>query len=116
MPTRASPTKAPNPLAWLEGVNHLREGLLGVHRSELAERHAGVDRLLEERCELARPRPRLVRVELPDLDLAQASKVERVAAPESRAFRRSTAFVCSCETRDSVTPSTSPISRSVSSS
>ncbi len=36
--------------------------------------------------------------------------------PERRALRRSTAFVCSCETRDSVTPSTSPISRSVSSS
>ena len=34
----------------------------------------------------------------------------------SRAFRRRIAFVCSWETRDSVTPSTSPISRSVSSS
>ena len=34
----------------------------------------------------------------------------------SRALSRSTAFVWSCETRDSVTPSTSPISRSVSSS
>jgi hypothetical protein len=37
-------------------------------------------------------------------------------APARRAFRRRIAFVCSCETRDSVTPSTSPISRSVSSS
>ena len=36
--------------------------------------------------------------------------------PDRRALRRSTAFVWSCETRDSVTPSTSPISRSVSSS
>ena len=36
--------------------------------------------------------------------------------PDSRALSRSTAFVCSCETRDSVTPSTSPISRNVSSS
>ena len=36
--------------------------------------------------------------------------------PARRAFRRRIAFVCSCETRDSVTPSTSPISRSVSSS
>ena len=35
---------------------------------------------------------------------------------ESRAFRRRIAFVWSCETRDSVTPSTSPISRRVSSS
>jgi len=35
---------------------------------------------------------------------------------ESRALRRSTAFVCNCETRDSVTPMTSPISRSVNSS
>ena len=32
---------------------------------------------------------------------------------DMRPRRRSTAFVCSCETRDSVTPSTSPISRSV---
>jgi hypothetical protein len=104
------------PLVGLERVDHLREGLLGVHRSELAERHAGVDRLAEERRELRRPRPRLVRLELPDLDPAQVSNVVRVAAPASRAFRRSTAFVCSCETRDSVTPSTSPISRRVSSS
>ena len=37
------------------------------------------------------------------------------AAPR-RALRRRIAFVCSWETRDSVTPSTSPISRSVSSS
>ena len=36
--------------------------------------------------------------------------------PESRALRRRIAFVWSCETRDSVTPSTSPISRRVSSS
>ena len=36
--------------------------------------------------------------------------------PESRAFSRSTALVWSCDTRDSVTPRTSPISRSVSSS
>ena len=35
---------------------------------------------------------------------------------ESRAFRRRIAFVWSWETRDSVTPSTSPISRRVSSS
>jgi Acetyltransferase (GNAT) domain len=35
---------------------------------------------------------------------------------ESRALSRRIAFVWSCETRDSVTPSTSPISRSVSSS
>ncbi len=47
---------------------------------------------------------------------AYASACWRIATPESRAFRRSTAFVCSWETRDSVTPSTSPISRSVSSS
>ena len=40
----------------------------------------------------------------------------RAAAPAKRAFRRRIAFVCSWETRDSVTPSTSPISRSVSSS
>jgi hypothetical protein len=38
------------------------------------------------------------------------------AAPARCAFRRKIAFVCSCDTRDSVTPSTSPISRSVSSS
>ena len=38
------------------------------------------------------------------------------ATDESRAFRRRIAFVCICDTRDSVTPSTSPISRSVSSS
>ena len=38
------------------------------------------------------------------------------AAPPRRAFKRRIAFVCSCETRDSVTPSTSPISRRVSSS
>ena len=44
-----------------------------------------------------------------------ASAVARTP-PERRALRRSTAFVWSCETRDSVTPSTSPISRSVSSS
>ena len=37
-------------------------------------------------------------------------------APARCAFRRRIAFVCSCETRDSVTPRTSPISRSVSSS
>ena len=43
------------------------------------------------------------------------SAVSRIP-PESRALSRSTAFVCSWETRDSVTPSTSPISRSVSSS
>ena len=104
------------PLVGLEGLDHLREGLLGVDRSELAERHPRVDRFAEERCELRRPHPRLGGPELPDLDAAQVSKVERVVAPESRAFRRSTAFVCSCETRDSVTPSTSPISRRVSSS
>ena len=40
----------------------------------------------------------------------------RATAPPRRAFRRRIAFVCSCETRDSVTPSTSPISRRVSSS
>ncbi len=40
----------------------------------------------------------------------------RAAAPASRAFRRRMAFVCNWEIRDSVTPSTSPISRSVSSS
>jgi len=34
-------------------------------------------------------------------------------SPCKRDFSRSTAFVCSCETRDSVTPSTSPISRRV---
>ena len=44
-----------------------------------------------------------------------ASAVARTP-PERRALRRSTAFVWSCETRDSVTPSTSPISRRVSSS
>ena len=104
------------PLARLERADHLREGALGVDRRELAERHPRVDRLAEQRGQLARPRPRLVRLELPDLEAAQASKVERVVAPASRAFRRNTAFVCSCETRDSVTPSTSPISRSVSSS
>ena len=38
------------------------------------------------------------------------------AAPARCAFRRRIAFVCSCDTRDSVTPSTSPTSRSVSSS
>jgi hypothetical protein len=38
------------------------------------------------------------------------------AAPESRALRRRIALVWSWETRDSVTPSTSPISRRVSSS
>ena len=38
------------------------------------------------------------------------------ATPERCAFRRRIAFVCSCETRDSVTPRTSPISRRVSSS
>ena len=36
-----------------------------------------------------------------------------MGSPWRRDFRRSTAFVCSCETRDSVTPSTSPISLSV---
>ena len=43
---------------------------------------------------------------------AYVSAVARTAA-ESRALRRRTAFVWSCDTRDSVTPSTSPISRSV---
>src|SRR5438105_3806229 len=43
-------------------------------------------------------------------------RVARVAEPASRALRRRIAFVCSCETRDSVTPSTSPISRRVNSS
>ena len=38
------------------------------------------------------------------------------STPPRRAFRRRIAFVWSCETRDSVTPSTSPISRRVSSS
>ena len=47
--------------------------------------------------------------------LARRPAVARTA-PERRALRRSTAFVWSWETRDSVTPSTSPISRSVSSS
>ena len=47
--------------------------------------------------------------------LVYASAVARTA-PDSRALRRSTAFVWSCDTRDSVTPSTSPISRRVSSS
>src|SRR5437763_1124676 len=37
-------------------------------------------------------------------------------APATRALSLRIAFVCSCETRDSVTPRTSPISRSVSSS
>ena len=40
----------------------------------------------------------------------------RAEAPARRDLRRRIALVCSCETRDSVTPSTSPISRSVSSS
>src|SRR5439155_6621336 len=102
--------------ARLEGVDHLGEGVLRFDGAELTERHPRVDRLAQQRGQLARPRPRLVRLELPDLDPAQVSNVVRVAAPESRAFRRSTAFVCSCETRDSVTPSTSPISRRVSSS
>jgi len=48
--------------------------------------------------------------------LGDRYSVARVAEPASRAFRRRIAFVCSCETRDSVTPSTSPISRRVSSS
>ena len=53
---------------------------------------------------------------------ARAARVPRAVAqaragrPASRAFSRRIAFVCSCETRDSVTPSTSPISRRVSSS
>ncbi len=46
----------------------------------------------------------------------QVSSEARVVDPESRAFRRRIAFVWSWETRDSVTPRTSPISRRVSSS
>ena len=46
----------------------------------------------------------------------QVSRPARAGEPESRALRRRIAFVWSCETRDSVTPSTSPISRRVSSS
>jgi alpha-glucosidase len=46
----------------------------------------------------------------------QRPRGSRAGEPASLAFRRRIAFVCSCETRDSVTPSTSPISRRVSSS
>ena len=42
-----------------------------------------------------------------------ASRLLGQRRPAARDFSRSTAFVCSCETRDSVTPSTSPISRRV---
>src|SRR5512133_214118 len=46
----------------------------------------------------------------------QRPRGSRAGEPARRAFRRRIAFVWSCETRDSVTPSTSPISRRVSSS
>src|SRR6266540_3342294 len=44
------------------------------------------------------------------------STLDRATDPLKPAFRRRIALVCSCETRDSVTPSTSPISRNVRSS
>ena len=46
----------------------------------------------------------------------QASRPMRVIEPPRRAFRRRIALVWSCETRDSVTPRTSPISLRVRSS
>ena len=53
------------------------------------------------------PRPTATR------DFRSAHDCEASTSACSRALSRSTAFVCSCETRDSVTPSTSPISRRV---
>src|SRR4051812_22012119 len=51
-------------------------------------------------------------VEVDDAVAAHSSS-RSASSPCRRERRRRTALVCSCETRDSVTPSTSPISRSV---
>ncbi len=68
-------------------------------------------RFLHDASIPGRPKPRLRR----GYGFAERAQT-RAAAPARRTLRRRIAFVCSCETRDSVTPSTSPISRRVSSS
>jgi len=81
-------------------------------------RRVGVDTTARDDTRQARPRLASGRATtLPVADATGPAARYPIAAgsisSRRRPLRRRMALVCSCETRDSVTPSTSPISRSV---
>ena len=99
------------------GAQLARGGLRG-RPDQVVERGARERPLAELRDSrlLPRPDPQLVSTALGVAARHRRPAIysaSEIGSPWRRDFSRSTAFVCSCDTRDSVTPSTSPISRRV---
>ncbi len=97
------------------GAQHAQPGRLGPLGRLAQQRRLADARLADDEHGLARPGQRGgdERVDPRHLGRAPVQHPRGPYSPLRRERSRSTAFVCSCDTRDSVTPRTSPISRRV---